>query len=467
MSPKKRSTKKHLNTEGNTLSQSFLKYIFAALLVFVPLYPKFPLFNVPGTYVAVRAEDFILALLAFFLVFEFIKKPGFIFKHPTPRSIIIFWLVGLVATISGIFLTQTAGLSLGLLHWARRVEYSLPFFAALILARNRENLIFFLRLIPLAALAVLLYGIGQIYFNAPVISTQSSDYSTGIALTLQPGVNLSSTFAGHYDLATFLTMTITLFAAFLIVIRRPSRRLIGIIFLLALFWLQLRTGSRIAFGATTLTVILVFLLARKPAWIIPVVLVSFIGLVNTPSIAGRFGSLLDVLQFSKIQNQVKGVMDNRGSLIVSSAYAATSSLEPTPTPFENKRAIQEDRSTSIRFDIEWPRALRALKKNPFLGTGYSSISLATDNDYLRALGETGLLGFFALGSVIFNLFADFISTIKKKINDLERQFVLGTLGLCVGFLIIATFIDVFEASKVATLFWMYTGLAAGISIKHS
>ena len=44
----------------NTLS----KYLIAAVLIIVPLFPKFPLINVPGTYVAIRFEDVILALLA-------------------------------------------------------------------------------------------------------------------------------------------------------------------------------------------------------------------------------------------------------------------------------------------------------------------------------------------------------------------------------------------------------------------
>lgn len=468
MTPKNKPTTKRSNS-NNSLLESLLKYTFAALLIFIPLYPKFPLFNVPGTYVAVRAEDFIIALLAVLLLL--LLRPYFKFftKSPTAKAILVFWLVALFATLSGVFLTKTTPLSLGLLHWARRVEYTIPFFAGLLLARNKDNLLFFVKLIPLIALAVFVYGLAQIYFNAPVISTQSAEYSTGIALTLQPGVNLSSTFAGHYDLATYLTMTLSLSAGLLLLLRRHLPRLLGVTFLLILFWLQLRTGSRIAFGATVLSLSLVFLLGKKPLWIIPVFLVAFVGLVNTPSISGRFGNLFDVFKFSLFQDQVKGLMDSRTQLLIPPLYAADASPSstPKPTPIENKRAIQEDRSTSIRLDVEWPRALRALKKNPFFGTGYASISLATDNDYLRALGETGLLGFIALITIIINIITDLLSNLKKKLSSLERFYSLGALGLVFGFLIIATFIDVFEASKVATLFWMYTGLASGIALKHS
>jgi len=126
---------------------------------------------------------------------------------------------------------------------------------------------------------------------------------------------------------------------------------------------------------------------------------------------------------------------------------------------EALRPIQEDRSTSIRFDVEWPRALRSLYKNPFLGTGYSSISLATDNEYLRALGETGLLGFVAFVSILIALFRALVSGYRLAKGDLDQAITLGALGVYSVFLISAFFLDVFEASKIAIMFWAFTGLA--------
>ena len=61
------------------------------------------------------------------------------------------------------------------------------------------------------------------------------------------------------------------------------------------------------------------------------------------------------------------------------------------------------RSFQIRLNIEWPRAIRAFWKNPFLGTGYSSITIATDNDYLRILGETGIFGLLSFVLLFFVL----------------------------------------------------------------
>ncbi len=447
--------------------ESYLKYTFAALLFFIPLYPKFPLFNIPGTYVAIRSEDFIisflsLVILAIILINSSVRRQ--LFGQITTRSILLYWTIGFFSVLSGVFLTRTASAHLGLLHWARRIEYMLPFFAGIYLAKNDKSLVFFSKLLLPIAFGVFSYGIAQLYFKAPVISTQNEEFSKGFALTLQPGVNLSSTFAGHYDLATYLTITLSLGTALLFAYKSKLIKPLHFLTLLALFWLQLQTGSRIAFFATSLCVPLVLLLSRKAKLIPVVLLIAALGGINTPSLSGRFGSLIKVLQFQTIQEKVKGVFDTRGSLIVP-IYAA----EDPPAPETNSnlplRPIQQDRSTSIRLDVEWPRAMRALTKNPFLGTGYSSISLATDNDYLRALGETGIFGFLAWILIIINLFAGLVRGIRQAIKPLHKQFLIGTLTAMLGFLLIATFIDVFESSKPATLFWMYTGLALGISNK--
>jgi O-antigen ligase len=132
---------------------------------------------------------------------------------------------------------------------------------------------------------------------------------------------------------------------------------------------------------------------------------------------------------------------------------------PTPTP----QPVSEDRSSSIRLNVEWPRAVRALAKNPILGTGYSSITLATDNDYLRALGEVGILGFVAFSIIFLRLIKLLLSKLKKlgTVDDIQKCFVAGTTGGLVGVVINASFIDVFEASKFAIIFWLFLGFLAG------
>ena len=426
------------------------------------------MFSIVGSQVAIRAEDFLILLLSFFLAVVLPKYWPQIKKDLVIKSILIYWLVGLLTIISGVWVTQTTSLPLSFLHWARRVEYMIPFIAAAVLATKKENIRFFTQLLLPIALAVWGYALAQIYLQAPVISTQNEEFSKGVALTLQPGVNISSTFAGHYDLAGYLVATLTIILGLTLVHKRQNWKFITLIALLPLFWLLLQTGSRIAFGASLLAIPAVLVLNRRPLWIIPIILIALIGAANTPQLIGRFGNVVRIIQFQTIQEKIKGVWDSRGEIFVPILAAETvpglpPTVTPTPTatPTETLRPLQQDRSTSIRLDVEWPRALRALTKNPFLGTGYASISLATDNDYLRALGETGLLGFIAWGSIILAIGASLIRLLRSQ-TGLQFGYASGVCGMVISFLIIAAFIDVFEASKNATLFWMYTGLANGI-----
>jgi O-antigen ligase len=130
---------------------------------------------------------------------------------------------------------------------------------------------------------------------------------------------------------------------------------------------------------------------------------------------------------------------------------------PTPVPVP----VVEDRSTSIRLNVEWPRAIRAFVKDPLIGTGYSSVGLAVDNDYLRLLAEVGMLGFLAFILIMVRIFLTFISAfpLSEKLSGIKLGFVSGVIGGLFGTLLNASFIDVFEASKFAITFWLLMGLA--------
>ena len=112
-------------------------------------------------------------------------------------------------------------------------------------------------------------------------------------------------------------------------------------------------------------------------------------------------------------------------------------------------------------NVEWPRAIRALTKNPITGTGYSSITLATDNDYLRMLGETGLLGFgsfwLAFGLIILTIIKKF-----PKAEGPETLFIIGVFSAISGVLLNMVFIDLLEASKFAIAFWLILGFVVGL-----
>ncbi len=127
-----------------------------------------------------------------------------------------------------------------------------------------------------------------------------------------------------------------------------------------------------------------------------------------------------------------------------------------------KNAKAYDLSFTTRFQGEWPHTILAFERNIFLGSGYGSVSLAVDNNYLRLLGETGLFGFMAFLS-IFAVLAVYIKKILPKITSrLERSFVLGFAAGTFGLALNAILIDVFEASKIAFTYWLLMGIIFGL-----
>ncbi len=160
----------------------------------------------------------------------------------------------------------------------------------------------------------------------------------------------------------------------------------------------------------------------------------------------------------------------RESLLAEAAKTGTKLTDPQITQlvnelFNRQVTVQEylvDISLSTRFQVEWPRAINALKRNPILGTGPSSLGEATDNNFLRWLGEFGLLG----TSLLIAIMSQVVKNVWKKIKTVDKDeayiyfgFLFGMLGLIIN----ATYIDVFDASKVAYTFWFFMGAFAVIA----
>lgn len=437
---------KKLAVPINKLLDSFFKYAIAAVLIFIPLYPKFPLFTVPFTYVQIRAEDFlIVAVWGIFILKTILSKK--IKFPPITLQIVIYLSIGLLSLLSAILITKNIFPSVAVLHYFRRVEYISIFFLVYWAAKDSlNNRKYFLKVTILTAILVFAYGIAQIYFRAPVISTMNAEASKGISLTLRPGVPLSSTFAGHYDLSVYLMMILTFLTAIICTLKGWFKRLPLFVLFAAFLWLFMQAGSRIGLLGLFLSVTLVCYLYRRYLLGLILLIIMSAFVITSPSFIGRFQSL-----FKVFTSQV---------ILVKPIYAVdkitpTSTLTPTPEP---RRAIQQDTSTSIRFDVEWPMSMRSFYKNPILGTGYSSLGLATDNDYLRALGETGLLGLLAFLSVLVALFLKLKSALINQ-EGVNKILISSALGIFVSFLVTAIFLDVFESSKIAILFWAYMGLA--------
>jgi O-antigen ligase len=421
-------------------SDRLIKYLVATILLVVPLYPKFPFIRVPGTFVSIRLEDFLI--LVSLLVLFFYLRPSLVqfLKGKINRTFIFFLISGFLSLLSAIFLTKTIVPHIGLLHWLRRIEYLIPFFLGVLAIKNkRQNLDFYLKVLMIVVFLAFIYGFGQKNFGWPVIITQNKEYAKGIALKYIPGAHINSTFAGHYDLASFLVLILPIYVCLFALMKNlttGAKIAIGAVIFSGL-WLLGNSGSRISVVSYLMSVTFALILVKKYRAIPLVILLSLLFFVMSSNLMTRYGRIFNVLK-KKVE-------------VVKVVYAQSGS-------------VSEDRSTSIRLNVEWPRAIRAFAKNPLLGTGYSSITLATDNDYLRLLGEVGILGFSAFFLIFFRMVSLILKSfpLTKNFKQGELSYLAGFVGALSGIFLNAVFIDVFEASKFAIIFWLLAGFMVGL-----
>ncbi|MBP8591220.1 O-antigen ligase family protein [Candidatus Shapirobacteria bacterium] len=460
------------------------------LLIFIPIYPKFPALDIPGTYVKIRLDDFLVAVALALTFLKFLLNRQKAAKPGINRAIALYWLIGGVSLLGAIFSLQMVFPHLALLHYLRRIEYMGLFFLGFFAIREKKEFNIFLNGLFLATFFVFIYGLGQKFFGWPVVSTMNEEFSKGMLLRLDVWARLNSTFAGHYDLAAFLSLVLPLILASLI--KSNSKRkqvLLGFLYLFS-YYLLLNTASRVSFVAYLAAIFFLLLFLNKKWFILPVVGLSLIGMLFSEDITQRFAATIKI-EAPRLATRLEKTIDSflpeklsKPALTPTPILPPTptltplpatltpaakitpgaSKLRPTPVPqkseeefWQEQRSVElgVERSGGIRFDYEWPRALTRFKKSPLLGTGFSSLGLATDNDYLRALGETGLLGLLSF----LLIFLEGLKLILEKGRKSWQAKAMAASALAM--LANACFIDVFEASKVAYVFWLLLGLTVG------
>lgn len=490
------------------LDAHILKIGIGFLLAFIPLYPKLPLLNVRHTWVYVRMEDVIILALALIWLVQLFRGRVSL-KTPLTISIFIFLVIGGASLVfSLIFLGP--GLanffpSVAVLHYFRRIEYIIPFFIAFSTIKSSQDVKHYLIIIALTLLGVSLYGFGQRYLGFPAFLTMNEEFAKGIPLYLPPTARVTSTFAGHYDLAAFLVLMIVFLGSAIFGLRKLVLKFALFFLVFAALILLLFTASRISFSVYLIAISFMLYLQNKKWLIIPVVIFSIILMSFASGASERFAKTFRVQKVVYTQTgQPIAVLEEpqetspqappppEENLPLGSAFLTVPVLEKAPEAttvatirrsviaslktasasseiatisgeFLIRRAIVYDISFTTRFQGEWPRAIEAFKRNILLGSGYSSISLATDNDYLRALGETGALGLAAFLTVFFVIILVLRRALKHQILPFERSVLIGLGAGFLSLLINATLIDIFEASKVSYTFWMILGITVGMA----
>ncbi|MBL7159922.1 hypothetical protein ISS85_05575, partial [Candidatus Microgenomates bacterium] len=488
------------------LDNHILKIGICFLLFFIPLYPKLPLFSVENTWVYIRLEDIFVAFLIFIFFLQLVRKKA-TFKSPLSLPIFVYWLIGGISLVFSILVLgpHLANFfpKVAILHFLRRIEYMMLFFIAFSAIKTRKDVYHCLAFFILGVFGVVIYGFGQKILGFPAFLTMNEEFAKGIPLYLPSGARATSTFAGHYDLSAYLILALSLFLSLIFGLKAKWEKL-GLLFIgLGGYFLLLFTASRISFAAYLIIISLVLFLQRRKWLIIPVVLISLFLMKESPGALDRFSKTLRVEQvvydvntgkaigtLEELMADLNSVKKEQEDLPLGSGFLEVPLLEKESSSsalkeiriitlktasqsaqlatisgeFLVKRAIVYDISFTTRFQGGWPRAIKAFKRNIFLGSGFSSIDLATDNDYLRLLGETGILGFSSFLLILFTALIIARQSLRKIDNSFARSVVIGIVGGIIGLSLNALLIDVFEASKVAYIFWIMIGIMTALYV---
>ncbi len=502
-----------------------LKILVGGLIPFVALYPKLPSINIHHTWVYIRLEDFFILITVFIWFVQLLRKKVSLFKPMSVSVGLYWLVGLLSLVFSFLFIAPNLTNffpSIAVLSYIRRIEYLILFFVAFSAIKEKSDLRDFFVILASTASAVFLYALGQRYYLIlwsalpslqeiracfPSFQTGNEEFAKGIPLCLPPGGRITSTFGGSYDLAAYSVLVIPIIlGGFLAIKKRIWKILTGLIFLSGIIMLVF-TAQRAAFVAFVIGSIFTLVLYKKKILIIPLLIISVLFLsIFSESTARRFLSTFRVAEVvvddqgkliggtvpSGLKSDIEG--PNSGEeLPEGSAFIGLSQdkdlektdsaiVKRTLTPEEARRrrlqsgsvqistvsgsflvkkVLLYDISFTTRFQAEWPNAWKAYERNKLLGSGYSTITLATDNDYFRAIGETGVLGLFSFIGIFVMLYVVLLKLAPISKPSLASGFAYGLAGGVLGLLVNAILIDVFEASKVAESLWILSGIGVG------
>lgn len=484
------------------LKKANLRLIHYALLLyifFIPIWPKLPFKTVSYTYIAIRYEDIFVGIIVLIFLWELIRGRVKLFSNPLWKWITLYWIEIFAAFLIGFFFFKSiVTLQLGFLNAARRVEYMIIFFIAFAALENRRQFVLFLRSIVAVFFIVSVYGLGQKFLGWPAVQTMNPAYSKGFILVLDGNARISSTFGGHYDFAAFIIFLMPLILGTYVASKKIWRFVVFAVALMALVF----TASRVSYAAYFACVLPFLVFIKKPKLLIAVIVLTAIFTPLSNNLTQRIKRTFRQQQIWVDQNTGQTVVPRdivasdlpAGDFVFGKQTATVPSQVTTEDVVQVKNTIREaikdsakksgqqiseeqlnamvenafakltpssslvtDISVATRLQVEWPRAVKAFLKSPLVGLGPSSITEATDNDILRSLGESGILGFtLFFGSIAVILRRLWMA--RKSFNPQYYMIVCGVGFGTLGLLVNSTYIDVFEASKVALFIWLVWGL---------
>ena len=417
-----------------SIKNSFLFFLLAMIVV-----PKINLINLEGTYIGIRLEDFSLAIIVYmsalciFMKHRNIQWPKFTFP------ILIYVFVTGISYVMGVLQGTITDNMLGLMFFLRRVEYFLPFFLAFWMLGKDDlpkiNWIFMWIYLVTAVVAILQWFqlIGGFYLGEFVSSV---------------GDRVFSTFSGPYEYAFYLAMSFT----YWVVEYFKKKRSYILLFLSSCYLLLTLTASRVTIVSVILCSIMAAFLERKARTLILLLI--------------TLTAITCVFYLSVPQNRFSMLFSAKNIPFLGGMIEEQSYDQSVVRNLEVAGKTDVDISAVYRV-IKWNKVLSKFAESPMLGNGPSAFGEAVDGNYIRILGENGIISMLAFVWLMYNIVSTSIVAYRAKVsNETTKEISMFVLLISGVALFNALFTDVFEASKFAIIYWSLIGIYCRVLIPN-
>jgi O-antigen ligase len=363
--------------------------------------------GVGGRAISVRGDDILLIVIGLtWLVKTTVFHELALIKYtPINRPILYYTLACILATLLGVVDGRVKPLT-GFLFVLKYFEYFLVFFMVVNNVTTRSQMVKLLVALLATCFLISLYAIAQV----------------------PSGVRASAPFEGETGepntLGGYLVFLMAVMIGLLLHVPSPFVRMVLLILLGLSSLALMATLSRVSFLAAGVLLITVMFTQRHRPGVVAVILFVM--------------ALLPVLAPGNVKQRVSETFYGRqygGEIKIGGA------------------AI--DLSTTERLR-SWQRILRDWAKKPIFGYGVTGYAWA-DVQYVRTLGETGLVGFVAFCFLIYRLWRAaweaFLAEVDPVCKGVAYGFILGlvaVLGHSVG-------ANSFIIIRIMEPFWLFAG----------
>ena len=471
-----------MNSKNNKIYQLLNKFytnfdlVVCLLVALIILLPKIPIISVPGVYISIRSEDFVVGIVYGLWVIGLLLKMVKIKKNTLVFPLSLFLIFGLFTTVVGIVRQTVASPLLGVLYFSRYVEY-IGMFVIMFSVYRPEKFSLYLKIIWGIMVGVLVYGLLAKYNLVPMYRTM---VSSGTKIYYYQIKFLQSTFGGHYDFGAYLMFNIPILLALFLNHKKYLQKLFFLILIGLSCYLFYFSYARSAYLGLISSLVIWFILRKSKLFFLPILeLVR----VFYSYFSGKFSkyqysfslkfnqsddptTVVDTIKevtkaaVKKVPHKVlKNATDSAKKITTKSATVKDNANANVATPNSNID-VSLDPSAEYRLG-RWKELLGKFKEHPLIGNGFSSVGVGADGDYVRWLTEVGIIGSLVIYYMLFQIFK-FLYTLFRTVEEpLAKDFFLALTVGFIGMLVNAVFIDVFEASKIAFYFWFMMGIASG------